>query len=498
MDRNQTIKLWEKGKTDWNNWAEKQLAAKAALVENGDWATSQNETGVIQPLNSKTVQWMKSATAFFSTEQNPFKIKEKFDFDGWIFPHRVIFSFSQFEHSVSFDGTTFLGNVTFYRSVFENAGSFNSTVFNGNGVFVESCFEERANFMGARFERVADFGNCKFKKDTGFSSSHFKGAANFKNIRVGGNIWFGGAKFEARTIFDFSSLSGYSSFHACNIEHAFSLKNVKFANVPDFSQAHCKEAPLLDHIQIDQDHPSSKLIPALKRILDSAIKCFGASNGNLTETEERDKRKTTSLALRFRSLKRMAIQGHDHKNEIRYFAEELNANRKYDHSFLSADWFLSSAFMLLSDYGRSILRPILWWLPVTFLSTLSYLSSTTIPGAPQSLRESLAYFTAPIYHWLQEVIPTRVRVSWLPEPHEYVLLTCKGGSPTSAAFQLATSKGLVVPGVADKTLIEQAYECLYGSSVPFNISWTVGLQTLISTGLIFLLLLGIRNRFKLK
>ncbi|NIY74551.1 hypothetical protein HED22_02735 [Thalassospira sp. HF15] len=72
------------------------------------------------------------------------------------------------------------------------------------------------------------------------------------------------------------------------------------------------------------------------------------------------------------------------------------------------------------------------------------------------------------------------------------------GSGISAAYQLSTSKGLIIPGFADRKLIDQAYRCLYGSNLPFGISWIIGIQTLFSAALLFLFLLGIRNRFKLK
>jgi len=498
MDQKETLALWKKGKKGWNKWAEGQLEAKETLVINEEWATSQNEVGIIQPLNYKTLKWMKDSTAFFSTEQNPFKLPTEFKFDEWIFPHRVIFSYSVFEDSVSFNGTTFLGNATFHKAIFKDTAGFNSTIFSGNGLFVRTRFEQQANFIAARFERVADFGFANFADDASFSTSHFKGAATFKNVRVHGNTWFGGTRFDARAIFDFSVFDGYTSFQACNIEHAFSLKEVEFSDVPDFSQAHCREAPLLDFIRLSEDHSPHGFLTICSQLWGTIVSRVSVNKIEKPLLEDSNLVKVTNLALRYRSLKRMAIQGHDHKNEIMFFAEELNANRKHDCSLMSPEWLISSTFLALSNYGRSILRPILWWLPITYLSALSYLSSATSSNTPKGLIDSLCYSLVPFYHWLQGNIPTRFRISWLPETDEFIGITCKGGSALSAAFQLSSSKGLIIPGLADKTLITQAYDCLYNGNVPFGISWTMGLQTLASAALLFLLLLGIRNRLKLK
>lgn len=504
MNQEETLALWEQGKEAWNAWAEKMLTERKALKDRGEWDVTVEPWGEEKPANKITEQWFSDARTVFSSKETPLFFPEATSFEGWLFPSDsrwiaatfdgdVVFNYVTFEGVTDFNDTTFEGVAWFNDATFSNDAGFNDTTFSGGARFIYATFDGDAHFSGATFEGIADFSYATFDEGAWFSGVNFNGDARFIVGIFKGTAWFSGATFEGiadfsdatfegdvgfdnvffnkPTRFSRSQFNTNASFNSAQIKQAFDLSGARFKEVPNFRQTHCEEAPLLDDVLIE-----STIIKQRKSSHDPDF----------------------IVTANYRALKRLAIQGHDHKHEVEFFAEELRAQRIMVHKFLSWDWWLSALFAITSDYGRSILRPIAWWLPVMLISALSYLLSATLAKAPKSWGDAIYQSIVSWYHGIQLVIPTLFHISWLPEKTEFQQASCKGGSVVAAAYNLAVSKGLIIPGIADRTLIIQAYDCLYDGDVPFAISWIMGIQTLLSAALLFLLLLGIRNRFKLK
>jgi hypothetical protein len=164
----------------------------------------------------------------------------------------------------------------------------------------------------------------------------------------------------------------------------------------------------------------------------------------------------------------LAIQGHDHDRELQFFADELRSQRG---NFWNVRSLFIAAYGLLSDFGRSILRPLGWWVAATILFGCAYL----------------------IRHLLIGV-------------HGCIGL---GDSPVKSAVYLTLRKGLIFPGLSQDQKIDQAYACLYGTTklsesgrviavIPDSVAYLGIFQTVISAVLIFLFLLAVRNHFRIK
>lgn len=104
--------------------------------------------------------------------------------------------------------------------------------------------------------------------------------------------------------------------------------------------------------------------------------------------------------------------------------------------------------------------------------------------------------------WLAPYLP-QFAVPNLPN------LTCLAGNqgdPLAAAILLAVKKGVLVFGFVAPEKINQTYACLYGvapgaksaTMIPDAVAFAGIAQTLISAVLIFLLLLAIRNHFRIR
>lgn len=199
------------------------------------------------------------------------------------------------------------------------------------------------DFRNADFEDTADFNDLAFPGTADFAGATFRGGAVFTQVQYQGATNYDSAHF--RQAASFKAVQGKEG-------SSFSLAEARFDEVPDFIQAHCQEAPWLDNVRV-QHKP---------------LQSFW--------TVKRDK----DLAARWRNLKRLAIQAHDHQREPDFFAQELKAQRwSEDFPFPwwwkdadgkrgwlpnwpnGAQYWLGVLFQLFSGFGRSMLRPLLWW-----------------------------------------------------------------------------------------------------------------------------------------
>ncbi|MBO6807459.1 pentapeptide repeat-containing protein [Thalassospira sp.] len=518
MNQQETLALWKQGKESWNSWALKMLAERQQLEDTGKWYLEEAEAGHRVGGNQFTREWLGRARAIFSTSSNPLHSAHNPDFISVEFPGDVIFDNAQFNGAVNFSHANIHGSASFRNAIFTGESTFSDVTFSGNGLFENAAFNENTRFEGAIFRRNAIFRKTKFRcYAASFKSCHFKWSANFDESTFQNNAFFGNAVFEGTAIFNAASIGGLSSFRSAEFfssstfhetkfhgpsgfglcqfhKHAFfshadfcgtatfrlssfhadvhfesttfskpanfsetffgestsfysaqvhqslDLTKSEFLYVPDFRQMHCSEAPLFDEIIIK--HGKYKKIKKPP---------FESTASQL------------SISAKYRALKRLAIQGHDHKHEVEFFAEELRSKRLMIYKPTDPNWWLSHCFENLSNYGQSIVVPLLWWLLTVAVSALMYIATTTPLDALRSNR-----------------------------------CVEGAGSQINSAYQLAFSKGLLIPSLSDRTIITQAYNCLYGDIVPGIVSVISGIQSLASTILIFLFILGLRNRFKLK
>ena len=291
-----------------------------------------------------------------------------------------------------------------------------------------------------------------------------------------------------------------ASFAAARSEGAFTLASAEFKMVPDFGQAHFDEAPRLDNLHIKPErsgvltffkravkHPIWALLRwrLLARLARADFKAW------LTRIRAawRPAPDEEGLPARWRSLKRLAIQGHDHERELEFFSNEIIARRCVDDRLHHAQFWAGLVYQVLSDFGRSIIRPLLWLGLSSVCFTFSYLG--------------------------EHMAVVAMGGDDAPPP-----LSCKAGlgDPLSEAFLLSLDKTLPLPGVVNVGDLDRIYACLYGYHnidatkpqtkstspppsrvrIPSAVSWKGAAQVSISTVLIFLLLLALRNHFRIR
>lgn len=400
-------------------------------------------------------------------------------FGGVIFKGNVVFKKAIFKCQAYFEEVTFIVNACFDEATFTGDTLFNKATFTRAAQFYKATFNGNASFSETTFISYARFFKATFFDNTLFINTKFTGDAYFNESTFIGNTRFSQAVFESFTTFRDAIFKKDATFVAMRGQSFFTLKGSKFFSVPDFEQAHFEEAPQLDN----------SYFPTTTCELRGWQGWFSLSGGD--------------TPARWRALKRLAVQAHDHERELKFLAEEIKSLRGVQDQLLPCPlnrcmgksvwpgggrYWAGLVYQLFSDFGRSIWRPLLCWLLFMVAFTLCYLSHHLTALEPSNT----------LYNWGLGTATT-------PAFTELTCLNKNPSKPLIAAFSLSFHNSLVFLGLGRSEKLAQNYACLYGraedSHAPLMPDAVVfaGLgQTVLSAVLIFLLLLALRNYFRIK
>lgn len=473
------------------------------------------------------------------------------EFNGFTYFSNVVFN-----DEANFDTVKFLSHAFFNETVFREVAIFNACQFQKLSNFQRANFEKSVCFNDARFESIANFSETKFYDSSEFNDVEFsefvncygaifKGTSDFSVAKFNSNVDFWGARFIGASIFtevDFKSRINFNNtkfenradFEAIQSKRAFNLAAAKFtSNIPNFTQANFTESPRLDHVTVlpsprykkynllqkkvfgvynwQKYFWDKKFLPYLKSIFlravnraspitYSTIVYFSKRTSHFWNKFTNNRRKPDEEA-HYRALKRLAIQAHDHENEMKFFAGEIRARRHVTdfanfltHDFASSmRYWAGVAYELFSDFGRSFIRPALWWFACLWL-----FANLTLSGA--GLHDKSKCHNSQL-------------------------------TPKEAAYTIGLKNSLLILGLTKTNIVKQAELCLYGvnkngevdkETKPYDpkikrayqakptkadttktdIPFKAAVQGITHSGLsllfLFLLLLAIRNQFKIK
>ena len=520
----------EAAKAHWNAWAGPLLAERKAMEADGRWAAEKDWRGSLEPENAETRAWMEKAAADFSrclflvrggegtqetagehskedgSGEPPVKSIQLegngADFSGFVFPGTATFESATFSgyatfESATFSGdarfasTTFAGNATFASATFESAtfesatfsgrARFESATFTGPASFESATFTGNANFKSATFNGNARFESATFTGPASFDSATFSGDASFKSTTFSGNARFESATFTGNARFESARFRSEANFIAINSQRAFRLIDARFQwRVPDFLSAKFAEPVLLDNVQLAAGIEPGGLLRSI----------FGGLLLWITGGFD------AALSAKYRALKRLAIQSDDHRNEQIFFRGELRGRRYNEDKPWHPAFWVGILYEVASDFGRSILRPILLLFALSLVSSWFYLGRHTLADVSPRAQLQARFLSH---------LPDRTGALFAAaQPAQ--ALSCKQGKgdPAAAAVLLAIRQSSVI-GALDSSKNAQIYTCLYGTDgdpkapvVPGAVVlWGIG-QTLLSAALWFLFLLALRNQFKIK
>ena len=217
------------------------------------------------------------------------------------------------------------------------------------------------------------------------------------------------------------------------------LEGVYFGSLPNFGQAHFTEAPVLDHVAFAK----------------------GVEPGGFWRSVFR--RCPSGTPAKYRDLKRLAVQGHNHDLEYKFFKSEQRARRSaFDSPWPwkpnCARFWWSLFYDALSDFGVSTVRPLLLWA-----------------------------LSIPVFAYLYHTLPIQD--------------CARNAGSFGLSLYLATNNAFVGLGSSRSSELLKTSACLFGENgeAPNIVAGYIGLlQSTWSALLIFLFALGVRNTFKIK
>lgn len=510
MRRDETIVLWKKsedgraaalaeGKGEseahqvataiWNRWANDMLVRKTELEKAGIWRAEQKMRKVWSaatnmlidncgPINKETRRWMEDASADFSRikfvprtasalgeqqdeadtdktaalqdnrTQPLIIVVDSLRCDGWKFPGVAGFGAAQFSVPANFERAQFNEAAGFYETQFHDQVWFKEAEFHGDAVFHHAQFRGSAGFIEAQFRAAF------------FYETHFHGSAWFYDTKFA-RAGFELARFDGFATFRDASFEGGADFFAVRSEGGFEMERAKFEELPGFIQASFKEAPRLDDIALGPKVEPGSFWRSL----------FVKSSMEVTS--------------RHRALKRLAIQGHDHEREHLFFKGELRARRTSEDRWWYSRYLIGIFYDLVSGFGRSVWRPMLVWLLWAALLAELYALSA-VPRVAHTPAAPSVVGSAPL------ALNLPPNISCRPALWEGLYLAARNGFPLS--------------GARDQRVIN-GYSCLYSGAPPSDgtfpvippwISYAELVHMLGSVSLIFLIVLALRNQFKIK
>ncbi|MGF9764600.1 pentapeptide repeat-containing protein [Microvirga sp. 0TCS3.31] len=297
-----------------------------------------------------------------------------------------------------FNGGTFLGSAHFRQASFSGLALFTGTNFSGSASFNGATFSNESVFEDAIFASEARFNNAKLSGNSLFTNATFSGAVSFDDVVFSKRAWFKNAEFFSEVSFINAEMKGPTSFGA-------SFRN----SPPDFSGAKLHEGT--DWYRAEW--------PSEAKDLEQAVR--------FVQAYER-------LKLEMDRLKK-------HEDELDFFAREMQSRR-----VLRGGWkgLPIGVYELISDFGRSYLRPLLG------------LFITVVPGA--------------LPFWLYF--------------GPFNLTEAVGLSLANAFGALGFRKDFIDPEVIE--------------ALPSVLKVWSGVQSIVGAILLFLLGLALRNRMRMK
>lgn len=331
-----------------------------------------------------------------------------------------------------------LSNVEFPRTFLAEGFLFLDYINFSGAIFARS-----AVFNQAIFSRAPNFHGAIFSGEASFQGTTFSGFINLQNAAFLDNAWFNRAIFSGATYF-----SGTKFSHA----HRADFSGVRFDDLVSFHNAELMGDTSFAGVVFERRPPRFHGAKLNDGVAFHEVVWPKPPQSN----EQLAGARLEISAIRaiaqwdvynYQRLKQIMEGLKKHEDELNFFAMEMAAQRVVDGGWGSLRGALNGLYGAVSDYGRSILRPTLAFFPFFALS-------------------------APIFEQ-----SARVGEGCAP-------LT----GAQAAGVSLATFLS-VLPGLKDTI----NYKCLSTLA-----TFTAGFNAVVGAVLLFLIGLGLRNRFRMK
>ena len=367
------------------------------------------------------------------------------------------FSDYSFPCSVSFVGAEFgEGDVWFRRAKF------------GEG---------NVSFVGAEFGKgyVSFYGTEFGEGDVSFRGAEFgEGKVSFYGAKFGeGDVWLVNIDFRSTAIpaagmavagnlYVKSHFPEAVNFSRLDVEGTASFSGSSFDKVPDFTDAKFDRPPEVAGMRVPR--PKLKGCNSLAADPEDVARFRKLKGWNSLAADSED-------VAKFRKLKSMALAANDHERDGEFFAGEMLAKRGTETTSFAGLLF-NTLYWKISDFGQSFTLPLLW------------LFHTFLVFAATNLLVISCLIAA-----------TRATISSYTQAIAFsIVLSLKNAVPLlGSLFRFAPAPE------GHKGWFQEYYNTLKDDQATVDLLISLGVVESIAGGvLLFLFLLALRNRFRLR
>lgn len=391
------------------------------------------------------------------------------NFEGFIFPGRANFVAAQFSSEVTFKGARFSRDACFNGAQFLQRATFTEARFFGNAFFSGAKFCDRVCLDRLVFARDANFDKAQFHQYAYLVHTQFHSYANFESSEFDHCLDLTHSHFKGETVFDGVSFKDDALFTGLNVtHHLIRFRKACFCKVPDFRASKFAVPPNMEGMNVEYVNFTRAPIWHLW-----AGRALGGED-----------------AARFRRLKELAGDARNHERELDFFAKELRAKRFYETRGFGPI-LLSMAYEILSDFGKSVERPIFWLSLLVIVAAAIILLNYAPAGSPTAggiltFLPTMLFLrcVGRTFFWLADLIVLVAAIALLACSPTALLASLSNSFPFLGGINWSTDCG---------ALMALSGEC---EAPAFTILFA-GVQSGLSLLLLFLIGLGLRNRFRI-
>lgn len=281
----------------------------------------------------------------------------KAKFRGTIFEDLVVFSGAVFNDLAVFSGAAFGGPANFHSSKFKDQANFKNTTFRKKADFGFAEFVDMAMFDNSVFEELATFESASFGSWTFFTKAQFRAVngTSFDYAAFNNGVFFDSAEFYGRTSFQVSTEQN----RQWNVQRGFTTDDdVNDREDRNFPHINFKGAVFKDRIDFSNRHflEAADFSGAVFEIAPEFHNCVLHQDTDFSGAHFKDT-KGEHAARAYRILKLAMGNVRARNEEAMFYAKEQDSLRHRKDTPWSIK-IMSWAYMVLSDYGRSYIRPL--------------------------------------------------------------------------------------------------------------------------------------------
>lgn len=393
-------KLAAKNRRYWNGWVcqnlsdEKRAVLAEKLGENLDKLTSV-ELKALKAKFKKTFdndelpspnEWIIFAGTYFIKPVN---------LDKYAFLNSTVIGNAHFVNDVCFSQSYFDSDVSFSESHFDKTAHFNGSNFSDSSYFTNSYFNKTADFSDANFVGIGFFNNIHFSSEAEFSKTHFASDAYFKNAHFGNAVHFCYAYFASFAHFNDAHFAYYTFFNdvhfadetifiGANFVGKVTFNSAQFIAKADFSSAEFKSKTGFNDVKFWRYVPEfhvaklydDTIFPTLNKMEDQWPPTVGK-----VDVPDKDEPVSVMPAKEqkraYNRLRLFMNKSQQIDEEMFFHRREMACKTEIETGLVK---WLFKIYGTTSGYGSYVGTPLLGLLAIWFIGMMAMLAQLTQPG----------------------------------------------------------------------------------------------------------------------